>query len=154
MTQLPVLHFGSTTSFPSLPRCLWMFAVLGPVFGYVTAMIVLTAQSSRNVLQFLRFPLALVMGVPVALPIAFLIGVVPATVVGATYWALRAGARLNLLPAVSLAVVVSVIACAAAIIVMDRGDMEGLRDPPSWVFMMLPGVVATLSCAYVVERRG
>jgi hypothetical protein len=154
MTQQPVLHFGSAPSFPSLSRCLWMFAWLGPAFGYVTAMLVLTVTESDNLLQFMRFPLVLVMGIPVALPIAYMLGVVPATVVGAAYWALRSKAMLNPVPAVSLSVVASILACAAVLVVMDRGGVEGLLDLPSWGLMMLPGVLATLLCAYIVERRG
>lgn len=154
MTQQPLLHFGSAPSFPSLSRCLWLFAWLGPAIGYVTAMLVLTATESDNVLEFMRFPLVLVLGAFVALPFAFLIGLVPATVVGAAYWALRAKAALNPAAAVSLSVVVSVLICAAVLVFMDRGGTEGLRDLPSWGLVMLPGIVATLLCARIVERRG
>ena len=153
-TQQPVLHFGSAPSFPAVWRCIWLFGLYGPAFGYVTAMLVLTAAESHNLLQFLRFPLVLVMGVPVALPFAYLLGLVPAIAVGIAYWLLRAKASLNPIPAVSLSAVVSLFPCAAVLVVMDRGGMEGLSDPPSWSLMMLPGVVATLLCAYIVERRG
>ena len=154
MTEHPILHFGSAVSFPTLRRCLLIFSTLGPAFGYVTAMLVLTATESDNLLEFMRFPLVLVLGAVVALPFAFLIGLVPATVVGAAYWTLRAKTSLNPVPAVSLSLVVSVLICAAVLVVMDRGGMEGLRDPPSWGLVMLPGIVATVLCARIVERGG
>jgi len=137
----------------SLAQCLWTFALLGPVFGYVTVITMMTVVTADSADDFLRFPVGLAMGALIGIPFAIFMGLVPAILIAIVYWALRAKAELRPVSAVALSAVAAFFVCAVAIVVMD-GQLAGLRDASSWLMMVVPGVVATLLCAAVVERKG
>lgn len=137
----------------SLAQCLWTFSLLGPVFGYVTVITILTLTTADSAIDFLRLPVAIVMGALFGIPFAILMGLVPAILIAIVYWALRAKAELGRSSAVALAAVAAFFVCAGYIVVMD-GEFAGLRDASSWLMIVIPGIAATLLCAAVVERRG
>jgi uncharacterized SAM-binding protein YcdF (DUF218 family) len=136
----------------SLARSVWIFALLGPVFGYVTVIAVLTVASARSLFDLLKFPVAVVLGSVMGLPFAYLLGVVPAILVAFIYWWLRAKSALATPHAIALSAAAAVVVCAGGITIAD-GGFSALREGEVWFTVVLAGVVATPLCAALVERR-
>ena len=138
-------------SAPRLPRCLWTFALYGPLFGYATVVAAMTIATADSPLDLLMAPVALIMAAPIGIPFAWLIGLIPALLVGVIYWALRAKADFDSPAAIALS-----IGCAAivgsSVLLFSDGGLAGLRDASSWFMVVLPAVIATPLCAAIVER--
>jgi hypothetical protein len=137
---------------PTLARCVWIFALLGPPFGYVTVVAVLTVASARSLLDLLKFPVAIFLGSIVGLPFAYLLGVVPAILVAVIYWSLRAKSALASPHAIAMSAAAAVVVCAGGIAITD-GGFSALREVEVWFTVVLGGIVATPLCAAIVERR-
>jgi hypothetical protein len=110
-------------------------------------------SKADTLLEVLKIPLAFVMAAPIGLPFAWFMGLIPALLVGAVYWALRAKAGADAWTSAALSAIAAFIVCAGAIVVID-GNVAGLGEVESWAIMIVPGVVATLGCIIVIERRG
>lgn len=136
----------------SLARCVWIFALLGPPFGYMTVIAVFTVASARSLIDLLKFPFAVVLGSVFGLPFAYFLGTVPAILVASIYWWLRAKSALATPPAIALSAAAAVVVCAGGIAIVD-GGLSALRDAETWLTVVLAGVLATPLCAAIIERR-
>ena len=136
----------------TISQCLWVFAIFGPVFGYATVIFLVAIDKADSVSDFLLVPLATVMALPFALPFALFAGLVPAILVGIVYWALRAKTSVRGPDAVALSASAAVVVCACEVAFFS-GDFAALSDEMSWAMMIVPGIVATVVCATLIERR-
>ena len=137
---------------PRLKLSVWVFALFGPLFGYVTAVTLAALASSDTALKRLMSPLAAVLFAPIGLPMAWIFGVMPAILIGILYWVLRARVNVSALTSIVLATLAAGAVCVGAVVITD-GDFAGLLHIASWSMMVVPGIVATPLCAALVERR-
>ncbi len=131
-------------------RCVWIFGVLGPFFGYATAISLLVIGESDSVFDVLMLPFAIVLTSPVGFPMAWLVGLLPAILTGITYWALRAKAAVRVPAAVALSAITAGILCVVNMAIVF-GESTSLLDGDAWRLMFVPAIVAILFCAAVIE---
>jgi hypothetical protein len=137
---------------PTLSRCLWTFAILGALVGYATVMTLMVAATADSVSDFAKIPKALLMAAPIGIPFAWVVGLVPALVVGAIYWKLRAKETRNAKVAAALSALAAFIIYGSIVAISD-GSLAALGDFSFWMMMIAPGAVATAACAWSIERR-
>ena len=135
----------------TIGRCVWIFAVRGPLFGYLTAASLIIIQEVDSFFDVLWFPLAIVMFAPFAIPVALFVGLVPAVLVGIVYWALRAKLAAGPSAAVALSAVAAGVVCAGVAAMSDEG-FAGVLTVEAWQVVILPGIVAAVLCAAYIER--
>ena len=136
----------------TIGQCVWVFATLGPVFGYVTIMMLGAIGTIDSVSDALIFPLGVLVAAPFGISVAWIVGVVPAILVGIVYGSLRANTALRARSAIALSAAAAAVVCVCAAALIG-GSLAGLVDVGSWTLMGLPGIVATLMCAALIERR-
>ncbi|HEU5138070.1 MAG TPA: hypothetical protein VFU13_23195 [Steroidobacteraceae bacterium] len=134
-----------------MKRCLWIFAALGPFFGYATVISLMVIAESDGVLDILKVPFAVVLAAPFGIPMAWFVGLIPAILIGIVYWALRSKTAVGALAALALSAVVAAVLCGGAIALRD-GLHRGLLAVESWQIVIVPAIVATLLCGAIVER--
>lgn len=138
---------------PSLRRCGWAFLILGPAIGWVLFMLLAMSPALSDIESFKWWtvPGFLLMGAalsPIGIPMAFLIGAVPAGVTGLVYWALRR--RIGVRTSIGVSVLCS-IATGSAWGLVVAGPAGG-ETPSLWPLAPVFGLVVTPICAMIVER--
>ena len=133
------------------------YALIGPLVGasvlfLVVAPLMYGVGENSGYLGIVQGTMAMSLWI---VPIAFVLGLVPAIVTGLSHWWLNSRTAAARLPAVPRAVIVAVLGGTACVLFgMTLGaaasDMLSAEILPLFI---LPGMAAAFGCALLAERR-
>jgi hypothetical protein len=139
----------------TVSRCLGTFGLLGPAVGWLTVYLH-GVFADAAVLSFgfvARSMIGLLFLSIVALPFAYVLGVVPALLSALVLWSLRRSRAVHPAVAIVLTTVAGAGAAGAAADAIIGGNPVGFGELAAWPYSWLPGATAALVCGLWVETR-